>query len=95
MSFEDDIVWCAHLDIYDQPAQALPITRVTRTRVYTEEWSGMMLHPDGTWEHMGTRQVLALDRDELQGGGHVRRGRVIYSLSDPDLDPLFNPDADI
>jgi hypothetical protein len=62
--------------------------------VYTEEWSGTAIHADGTVERFGQRKVLALDRDELHGG-HVRRGRVIYSLDNPDLDPLFNPDADL
>jgi hypothetical protein len=95
MSFDDDTIWRAHLDIYNQKAEPLPITNVTRTRVYTEEWSGTAIHADGTVERIGKRQVLALDRDELQNGRHVRRGRVIYSLDNPDLDSLFNPDADL
>jgi hypothetical protein len=95
MSFEDDTIWRAHLDIYNQKAEPLPITNVTRTRVYTEEWSGATIHADGTVERIGKRRVLALDRDELQNGRHVQRGRVIYSLNNPDFDPLFNSDADI
>jgi hypothetical protein len=94
MSIEDDTIWRAHLDIYNKPAERLPITNITRTRIYTEEWSGARIHPDGTVERIGKRKVLALDRDELRYG-HVRRGRVIYSLDNPDFNPLFNPDADL
>ena len=65
MSFEDNTVWRTHLDLYNAPAEALPIIKTTIKNVWTEEWSGEMLHHDGTVEKIGKRKRIALDWNEL------------------------------
>jgi hypothetical protein len=84
MSFKDDTVWRAHLDIYNTPAEALPIINITSKNVWTEEWSGSALHNDGTVEKIGKRKRIALNRYELTRNGFITRGRVLYSFDNPD-----------
>lgn len=80
MSFEDNTVWRTHLDLYNTPAEALPIIKTTIKNVWTEEWSGEMLHHDGTVEKIGKRKRVALDWNELTCYGSIVRGRISYSL---------------
>lgn len=86
MSFEDNTVWRIHLALYNAPAEALPIIKTTTHKVWTEEWSGEMLHHDGTVEKIGKCKRIALDRNELTCFGSVVRvrGRICYSLESPD-----------
>ena len=84
MSFEDNTVWRTHLDLYNAPAEALPIIKTTIKNVWTEEWSGAMLHHDGTVEKIGKRKRIALDWNELTCYGSIVRGRISYSLENPD-----------
>jgi hypothetical protein len=91
MSWEDDIIWRAHLDLYDCPAEPLPIIDITQKKVWTEEWSGKMIFPDGSHENIGKRKRLAFDREELKRNGSVYRGRVLYSLDNPDERLRYEP----
>ena len=84
MSFEDNTVWRVHLDIYNVKAEPLPITNVTDRYIWTEEWSGGALHLDGTWENIGKRTRIRLDRGELVRNGSVSRGRIAYYFHNPD-----------
>ena len=93
MSWDDDTIWRIRLDDISSRGGPLPIIKMTEKRVYVERWSGKALHPDGRVEHIGKRTVLAFDREELRQNRKVYRGRVRYSLDNPDDDPLVNPDA--
>jgi len=79
-----------NLDLYKQRAEALPITRTTPKSVWTEQWSGKVIHPDRV-ENIGKCTRLALDRQELETNGSVVRRRIAYYMENPDADD--GPDA--
>lgn len=87
MAYDDSTIYRCD----ENETRRLPILKVTAKRVYTEEWSGYAMFPRGV-HGIGTRKVLALDRQKLEAGGYCRDG-VRYCLHDPDRSAKDQPEV--
>lgn len=57
-----------------------------------EKYSGCMLYPDGSFEPIGKRTVLKLNRQKLEAGDAIRRGAYHYTLA-PEHPTVIAQDA--
>jgi len=68
------VLWESHPSEIGFSWSERPVFKVTAKQVWLEEFSGWMINPDGTYEGIGKRTLLKLDRAKLEQDGYERRG---------------------